>query len=118
MENQIINEIQKRSTIIIHRHKQPDLDAYGSQLGLKEIIKENFKDKTVYAVGDTQQYPYEHTMDVIDDSVYEGALVFVLDINGNVYFEYIPNQLFLFFFFFLFHNHVRLKLLCNFYCLH
>jgi phosphoesterase RecJ-like protein len=79
MENQIINEIQKHSTIIIHRHKQPDLDAYGSQLGLKEIIKENFKDKTVYAVGDTQQYPYEHTMDVIDDSVYEGALVFVLD---------------------------------------
>lgn len=79
MEIKIIEQIQEHNTIIIHRHKQPDLDAYGSQMGLKEVIKENFKDKLVYVVGDTQQYPYEHIMDEIDDSVYEGALVFVLD---------------------------------------
>lgn len=79
MEIQIIEAIKKHQTIIIHRHKQPDLDAYGSQLGLKAIIKENFKDKSVYAVGDDQAYMFDHTMDIIDDKVYEGALVFVLD---------------------------------------
>ncbi len=79
MEIQIIEAIKRHQTIIIHRHKQPDLDAYGSQLGLKAIIKENFKDKFVYAVGDDQAYMFENTMDIIDDKVYEGALVFVLD---------------------------------------
>lgn len=79
MEIQIIEAIKRHQTIIIHRHKQPDLDAYGSQLGLKAIIKENFKDKNVYAVGDDQAYMFDHTMDIIDDKVYEGALVFVLD---------------------------------------
>jgi len=79
MEIQIIEAIKRHQTIIIHRHKQPDLDAYGSQLGLKAIIKENFKDKFVYAVGDDQSYMFDHTMDIIDDKVYEGALVFVLD---------------------------------------
>src|SRR5690554_3591055 len=79
MEIKIIEEIKKHETIIIHRHKQPDLDAYGSQLGLKELIKENFKDKKVYVVGDIQKYPYPHDMDVIEDSIYHEALVFVLD---------------------------------------
>ncbi|MFA7417281.1 MAG: bifunctional oligoribonuclease/PAP phosphatase NrnA [Acholeplasma sp.] len=79
MEFKIIEAIKAHKTIIIHRHKQPDLDAYGSQLGLKALIKENFKEKSVYVVGDDQSYPFEHEMDLIDDSVYKDALVFVLD---------------------------------------
>lgn len=79
MEIKIIEAIKAHDTIIIHRHKQPDLDAYGAQLGLKELIIENFKDKNVYAVGDDQSYPLEHSMDKIDDATYEDALVFVLD---------------------------------------
>ena len=48
----ILNKIKEYDTIIIHRHVRPDGDCIGSQMGLKEIIKQNFKDKKVYAVGD------------------------------------------------------------------
>ena len=39
MKRQIIDTIEKYDKIIIHRHVRPDPDAYGSQSGLKELIK-------------------------------------------------------------------------------
>ena len=48
----ILQEIQKSSTIILHRHSRPDGDALGSQIGLKHILRENFPEKAVYTVGD------------------------------------------------------------------
>ena len=52
MFEKILNEIKNFDTIIIHRHTNPDGDALGSQIGLKNIITENFPEKTVYVVGD------------------------------------------------------------------
>ena len=46
----ILDCIQQYDTIIIHRHSRPDGDAMGSQLGMKQIIRENFPEKTVYVV--------------------------------------------------------------------
>ena len=48
----IEKKIKEYNTIIIYRHVSPDLDALGSQCGLYYWIKENFKDKEVYMVGD------------------------------------------------------------------
>ena len=45
-------KIKEFDTIIIHRHTRPDGDALGSQIGLKESIKETFPEKKVFAVGD------------------------------------------------------------------
>jgi len=70
----LLEKIKEFDTIIIHRHSNPDGDALGSQIGLKNIIKENFPEKTVYAVGDmTARYAFMEgsEMDVIDDAVYE-----------------------------------------------
>lgn len=39
MKRQIIDTIERYQKIIIHRHVRPDPDAYGSQMGLKELIK-------------------------------------------------------------------------------
>ena len=78
--------IESYDTIIIHRHKKPDGDALGSQIGLKNIIKENFPEKTVYVVGDmTARFAFmeDSVMDVIDDSVYENALAIVLDTSAS-----------------------------------
>ena len=49
----LLHDIKKYQTIIIHRHTRPDGDALGSQFGLQRALKDNFKDKEIYAVGDT-----------------------------------------------------------------
>lgn len=86
MFSQLIEKIKEYDTIIIHRHTNPDGDALGSQIGLKNIIKENFDNKTVYVVGDmTDRFAFMEgsEMDVIDDSVYENALAIVLDTSAS-----------------------------------
>ena len=52
MFEKIIEKIREYKTVIIHRHKNPDGDALGSQIGLKEAIRATFPEKTVLAVGD------------------------------------------------------------------
>ena len=86
MFQELLNEIKNHQTIIIHRHKNPDGDAMGSQLGLKCIIKENFPEKTVYVVGDSAgHYGFMEgsTMDEIADEVYTDALAIVLDTSAR-----------------------------------
>ncbi|WP_188453420.1 DHH family phosphoesterase [Virgibacillus oceani] len=76
----IVQTIKDYDTIVIHRHVRPDPDAYGSQAGLKEIIKKSFPLKNVYIVGEEDpSLEFLVRMDTIDDSVYHGALVVVCD---------------------------------------
>ena len=78
----ILQAIQDHDKIIIHRHNRPDGDALGSQIGLKNIIKENFPEKQVWAVGDDPRFfgfMEDSQMDEIPDSAYEGALAVILD---------------------------------------
>ena len=52
MFTKILQKIKEYDKIVIHRHSTPDGDAMGSQLGMKAILRENFPEKQVYAVGD------------------------------------------------------------------
>lgn len=80
MKEKILEAIKQYETIIVHRHVRPDPDAYGSQGGLVEILKESFPEKHIFAVGqDEPTLHYMFTPDVIDDEVYKGALVIVCD---------------------------------------
>lgn len=86
MFEEILQAIQEYPRIIIHRHTTPDGDAMGSQIGLKNIIKDNFPDKEVYIVGDDPKrfaFMDGAVMDEIDDSVYEGALAIILDCGAS-----------------------------------
>lgn len=81
----ILQEIKAFDTIILHRHNRPDGDAMGSQIGLKHILKENFPEKQIYAVGDDAgffNFMEDSVMDEIPDSCYEGALAIILDCGG------------------------------------
>ena len=81
----ILKDLQAFNRIIIHRHGRPDGDAIGSQVGLKYIIKENFPEKEVYAVGDAPGFfgfVEGSEMDEIPDSYYEDALAVILDCGG------------------------------------
>ena len=86
MFEQVLDAIKQYSTIIIHRHKNPDGDALGCQVGLKHIIADNFPGKTVYAVGDaTARFGFieDSDTDTIGDEVYEGALAIILDTSAR-----------------------------------
>ena len=78
--------IEKYDVIIIHRHSNPDGDALGSQIGLREIIRENYPNKTVYIVGDrTKRYAFMEGWepDEISDDTYNNALAIVLDTSAK-----------------------------------
>ena len=82
MFKDILREIPKFDTIILHRHSRPDGDALGSQVGLKHLLLENFPGRKVYCVGDEAgfySFMEDTVMDQIPDSAYEGALAMILD---------------------------------------
>ncbi len=82
----ILEELKKYNTVIIHRHTSPDGDALGSQIGLKHILKDNFPDKQVYAVGDgAKRYAFMDgsVMDEIPNEAYRGALAVILDCGAS-----------------------------------
>lgn len=80
MFKQIDELIKVYKTVIIHRHKNPDMDAIGTQLGLYYLIKENYHDKDVYVVGDENKFVKDKKMDIIADDLYKDALVFIVDV--------------------------------------
>jgi phosphoesterase RecJ-like protein len=79
----IIEYIIKYDTIIIHRHYYPDGDAYGSQIGLRNAIRDTFVNKNVYVVGDSSHSNLGIVMDEIDDSVFNNALSIILDVSDS-----------------------------------
>ncbi len=86
MFEKVIEYIEKYQRIIIHRHKNPDGDAIGSQVGLMHIIKENYPQKEVYAVGDMPgRYSFmdDSKPTVLSDEMYKGALAIVLDTSAK-----------------------------------
>jgi len=77
---QIKKEIKKYDDIVIVRHIGADPDALGSQLGLKELIKLNFPEKNVVALGNpASRFKYMGTLDRDVDMDYGKALLIVLD---------------------------------------
>lgn len=77
---EILKAIEVYDTIIIHRHVNPDPDAVGSQLGLRESLRATYPEKKIYAVGFNEpSLSRLGLMDEISDDTYNGALVIVND---------------------------------------
>ncbi|WP_338322299.1 DHH family phosphoesterase, partial [Streptococcus parasanguinis] len=78
--NEILEKIQAYDTIIIHRHQNPDPDAIGSQVGLRDLLRARFPQKRVLATGyDEPTLTWLAEMDTVSDEDYAGALVIVCD---------------------------------------
>lgn len=83
MKQKVIEIIEKHDKIVILRHVRPDPDAYGSQMGLKEIILKNYPEKEVYADGEHEEsLSYLGKPDVVSESFYKDALIIIAD-TGN-----------------------------------
>ena len=83
MKRQIIDTIERFNKIVILRHVRPDPDAYGSQIGLKELIKVNYPDKEVYAGGEHEEsLTFMARPDQVNLSHYKDALIIITD-TGN-----------------------------------
>ena len=50
MEEKIIAKIEEYDYIAIYRHVNPDFDAFGSQLGMYDMIKATYPDKKFFYV--------------------------------------------------------------------
>ena len=86
MFEQIKALIEQYPTIILHRHKNPDGDALGSQIGLRHILRDNYPDKRILTVGDmTPRYAFiaPEGMDEVTDEDYRGALAIILDTSAR-----------------------------------
>lgn len=85
MPNWLIQRIEEYSTIILFRHILPDMDAFGSQLGLYEWIKSAYPDKKVYCAGKgsslTEKLHVE--MDVLSDDIFKDALGIITDTSNK-----------------------------------
>jgi len=76
----ILNIIEKYSTIVISRHRNPDPDCIGSQITLRNIIKKKYPKKNVYAVGmKAAHLKYLGPLDELTDINSKKALAIILD---------------------------------------
>ncbi len=85
MFEEIIETIENYDSIVIFGHARPDGDCYGTQIGLREIIKANYPDKKVYAVGSglPQFFPFLGHMDSIGLDIIERSLAILVDTSRN-----------------------------------
>ena len=83
MFEKLKNIIEEHNSIVIFGHKDPDGDCYGSQIALRELIKLNYPEKKVYAVGSGLRrfQAYIGRLDMIDDVVIDHSLAILVDGN-------------------------------------
>jgi len=80
LKRQIIDKIKQYETIVLHRHVRPDPDAYGSQIGLAELIRANYPEKAVYTVGEhDDSLSFMASPQQVEDAQFKNALVIVTD---------------------------------------
>ncbi|MDO4663253.1 MAG: bifunctional oligoribonuclease/PAP phosphatase NrnA [Erysipelotrichaceae bacterium] len=73
---QLLAAIEAAPIITLFRHVNPDPDAYGSQLALKEWIQYAYPNKQVYALGEGER---SSEMDEVDDQTIANSLAIVTD---------------------------------------
>ena len=76
----IYKEIKKYDNIVIARHIGADPDALASQIALRDIIKNTFPKKNVYAVGyPASKFKFLGLLDKFTEDLYSNSLLIVLD---------------------------------------
>jgi phosphoesterase RecJ-like protein len=81
---EIIKAIKEYDTILIHGHIRPDGDCIGSQIGLKNLILDNWPEKNVKVVGEVCEYcRFVGVPDGATDDDYKNGLAIVVDCGNS-----------------------------------
>lgn len=80
----ILQEINKYHSIVIFGHINPDGDCYGSQIGLREVLRLAYPEKKIYAVGSGLPafFDYLGEMDQVSDETIRQSLALILDCSS------------------------------------
>jgi bifunctional oligoribonuclease and PAP phosphatase NrnA len=80
MYKKIFKLIKKYDNIVIARHIGPDPDCLASQIALRDIIKNTFNKKNVYAVGNhVSKFYYFGKLDKLEEDIANKSLLIILD---------------------------------------
>ena len=84
MPKLLLDKIEEFDSIVLFRHVFPDMDAIGSQLGLKEWIQGLYPNKKVYALGQLGSVgkQYAQMFDEVDDETISQSLAIVTDTSS------------------------------------
>ncbi len=82
-ESAILTRIKESPVITIWGHGLPDEDCYGCQIGLREILRANFPDKKVYAVGTGVPRLFKRLAptDVVSDEEVRESFAILVDVS-------------------------------------
>lgn len=85
MYQTVWNKIKNYRSIVIFGHVNPDGDCYGSEIGLKQAIKDNFPEKDVYALGSGYPRLFDllGELDVVEEEVIKNSLAIVVDTSNQ-----------------------------------
>ena len=87
---EIYQLIKKYKVITLYGHINPDPDCYGSALAFREILRDNFKNKEVYALGYGNEKLYDRLArydEVSDDKIKEsgsGIKAFLINLPNSL----------------------------------
>ena len=73
--------VKKYDRIVIFRHRVPDFDALGTQLGLFYFLQEHFPEKEILVVGDDHNKftpKLFREMDIVDDDWFEDPFLAII----------------------------------------
>ena len=77
---EILQKIKEYDQIIIHRHVNPDPDAFGSQVGLQKLLQLNFPEKTIKVTGkDEPSLAFLAQMESVQKEDFQGSLAIICD---------------------------------------
>ena len=83
MFEKIISKIEEYDSIVIFGHRNPDGDCYGSQIALRNILRDRYPTKSIYCVGSGIKKFFEiiGPTDNVSDEVITKSLAILLDSN-------------------------------------
>lgn len=80
---ELVKPILDADIITIFGHAMPDGDCYGAQIGLRELLRHNFPDKKVYAVGSglPRLFNFMTPMDEVSEETIASSLAILVDVS-------------------------------------